>query len=53
MMMKSLRYFLLGAWEFRSEYTTNPGAYYNAYEHGREAAHCLTLRGFEKGDWKN
>ena len=47
--MNALRAFLLGMWEFRSDFTTNPGDdLIEAYDLGREWAHRLTLRRF---DW--
>lgn len=43
--MKMIRAFLLGAWEFRSDFTTNPGNdLIETYDWGREWAHRLTLR---------
>lgn len=47
--MNSLKAFLLGMWEFRSDYTTNPGDdYIEVYDMGREFAHRLTFRRFEQ-----
>jgi hypothetical protein len=46
--MKTIAAFLLGAWEFRSNCTTNPGNdLIEAYDLGREWAHRLTFRRFE------
>lgn len=45
--MKRLYWILLGAWEFRSDFTTNPGAYLWDYDMGREWAHRITFRRFE------
>jgi hypothetical protein len=47
MTMKSIYFFLLGVREFRLSFTTNPGAYVEAYDRGREFAHCATLRHFD------
>ena len=46
--MTTLRAFLLGMWEFRSSYTTDPGdGLREIYDTGREWAHILTFRRFE------
>ena len=43
--MEALRAFLLGMWEFRSGYTTNPGEHLiEIYDEGRDLAHRLTFR---------
>ncbi len=43
--MKTLRVFLLGFWEFRRDFTSNPGEHLiEAYDAGRDLAHRLTLR---------
>ena len=48
--MKTLHSFLLGIWEFRSSFTTNPGDdYMHAYDTGRDLAHRVTFRRFERG----
>ena len=40
--------FLLGAYEFRQSFTTNPGNdLIESYDSGREFAHRITLRRFE------
>jgi hypothetical protein len=47
---KKLQAFVLGAWEFRLNFTTHfadNGMQY-AYDWGRELAHRLTLRRFEQ-----
>lgn len=46
--MRAIRAFLLGAWEFRSGCTTNPGDLIETYDWGREWAHRLTFRCFEE-----
>lgn len=47
--MNQLTAFLLGMWEFRSGFTTNPGDdLIETYDWGREWAHRLTLRFFEE-----
>ena len=40
--------FILGAWEFRSAVTTDPGDHLLAYDWGREIAHRLTFRAYEQ-----
>ena len=46
--MNAIRYFILGALEFRRSATTAPADnFLPAYEWGRECAHRLTLRRFE------
>lgn len=47
-MLASLRFFLLGMWEFRRSCTTNPGEYIIAYDSGRNFAHELTFRYFDR-----
>jgi hypothetical protein len=48
----SIKFFLLGLYEFRSCYTTNPEVdgedYIENYDAGRELAHVLTFRRFEQ-----
>ena len=48
--MKKLKAFMLGVAEFRSDYTAryHDLAVLEAYEWGREWAHRLTFRRFEK-----
>ena len=46
--MKFLNAFICGMREFRLSVTTNFGDYDQAYEHGREWAHRLTLRRFDR-----
>jgi hypothetical protein len=43
----TLKAFLLGMREFRSDFTTNCPGEEEAYDWGREIAHRLTLRRFE------
>jgi hypothetical protein len=45
--MKTVKFFLLGVWEFRLTCTTHPGEHENAYDRGRELAHVLTFRRYE------
>lgn len=45
--MQAIKHFLLGIKEFRLTFTTDPGAYRNAYDLGRELAHRLTFRYFD------
>lgn len=46
--MKSIRAFLLGMWEFRSDLTTHFGPdLIEIYDLGRDWAHRLTFRRFE------
>lgn len=45
--MATLKAFLLGMREFRSDFTTHCEGEEEAYEWGREIAHRLTLRRFE------
>lgn len=42
-----MRYFVLGAKEFRLSITTNCGEHQSKYDSGREWAHRLTFRYFE------
>jgi hypothetical protein len=47
-MIKAFQIYLLGMWEFRSDWTTHVGVeWINAYDAGREMAHRLTLRRFD------
>jgi hypothetical protein len=47
--LKTIAAFLLGAWEFRSDCTTNHGDdLIEAYDLGREWAHRLTFRLWEQ-----
>ena len=47
--MNTLKYFLLGVWEFRSAWTTDvSGWHILAYDRGRELAHLVTFRRFEQ-----
>lgn len=48
--MNTIKSFLLGVCEFRSNYTTHIADWHlaNAYNHGREWAHRLTFRHFEQ-----
>ena len=46
--MKTIKAFILGLYEFRSDYTSSPGDdFISAYDWGRETAHRLTFRRFE------
>ena len=46
--MKALSAFILGVWEFRSDFTSNPGEdLIEAYDWGRELMHRLTFRRYE------
>ena len=47
--MRKLKAFLRGVYEFRSDITTNYGAYelLHAYDCGRDLAHRLTFRYFD------
>ena len=47
--MKTIRVYLLGMWEFRSNWTTYVGyGWSEIYDSGRDMAHRLTLRRFEQ-----
>lgn len=47
--LRTLRAFLLGMWEFRRMVTSHfDGALMERYDRGREMAHRLTLRRFER-----
>lgn len=48
--MKKLHAFILGVLQFRSDLTArfDDLALSDAYDYGRELAHCLTLRKFDK-----
>lgn len=47
-LLQSLRAFLLGMWEFRSDYTSNPGDdVIEIYDAGRNFAHRMTFRKFD------
>lgn len=47
--MKTIQAFLLGMYEFRLSFTTHFEDYdlMNAYDSGRELAHCVTFRRYE------
>ena len=48
-MLRRLRVFLLGMWEFRDECTTHFGeSEISTYDLGREWAHKLTLRHWDQ-----
>ena len=48
-LLQRLRAFVLGAYEFRRSWTTNPGEdLIEDYDWGREWAHRVTLRRFEE-----
>lgn len=48
-MLLRLHAFMLGMWEFRSDFTTHFGAdLIETYDAGRDLAHALTLRLFER-----
>lgn len=46
-MIRTIRYFLLGLYEFRQSCTTDAGDYDAAYERGRDLAHRTTFRRFD------
>lgn len=46
--MKTIQAFLLGMFEFRSSFTSNPGDdLIEVYDAGREFAHRITMRRYE------
>lgn len=48
-MLTNLRAFLLGMFEFRSDFTTNPGEdLIETYDAGRDLAHRLTFRKWDQ-----
>lgn len=48
-MLKTIRIFLLGMWEFRSDFTTHfNGDWIEVYDSGRDWAHRLTFRHFDE-----